>query len=409
MSADNLSILLVHEYYRTSSPSGEDKVFEREKALLEQKGVRVETLIFENDYIGTRKGPSLLRTALYTPWSPTGRRLVRRAIDELHPDLVHFHNTFPVISQSAIVQASKMSIPTVQTFHNFRAFCAQGMLMLANGICEKCLARYPWAALNYRCYRGLVSATLPLFLNIALHRLLRTWENHVDRFIVLSDFNKKKFIQAGFPANKLRVKPNFFNPSVACTCDKSLHDWVFVGRLSSEKGVKLLPEVWQKLDRDAPVLHIVGDGPERTTLQQRIGQLGLDNKMILHGKCAPQRVDYILAKSSLLIFPSIWYEGFPLVIGEAYAAGVPVAAANIGTPAHIVREGITGVHFQPGNADDMVYQLRLLRNNPERLQEMGINARIEYENKYTPEINYRIVREIYKEAIESKHGLRARR
>lgn len=397
--AKRMKVLLVHEYYRSSSPSGEDKVFEREKALLEQKGINVEPLIFKNDHIGTPEGPSILKTALYTPWSPLGKVLVRKAIEAFHPDLVHFHNTFPVISQSAIIQASKMGVATILTFHNFRSFCAQALLMGPDHICEQCLGRYPWPALRNRCYRGSLLATVPLFMNITLHRWLGTWQKHVDRFIVLSDFNRKKFIEAGFPPDKIRVKPNFFTTSFFQIPEKSLYDWVFIGRLGTEKGVQYLPEVWDRLGKSAPVLHLLGDGPERTALQKQIDRLKLNNKMILHGHCKTHKVNEMLAKSSLMIFPSICYEGFPLVIGEAYAAGVPVAASNIGAPASIVRDKITGVHFQPGDVDDMFNKLISLRNKPELLIKMGVNARKEYEEKYTPDNNYEIISKIYKEAL----------
>ncbi len=394
-----MKVLLVHEYYRSSSPSGEDKVFERERELLRQSDVvEVGTLTFYNDDIGSTGGPSVLKTALFTPWSPLGAAMIRRAVDDFQPDIVHFHNTFPVFSQSAIIQVKKMGVATVQTFHNFRSVCAQAMLM-RDGVCEECLGRYPWPALKYRCYRDSLAATLPLFFNITLHRWLGTWEKQVDRFIVLSDFNRDKFIEAGFPAAKIRVKPNFFTSSFSSIPEKDPAEWVFVGRLKEEKGVQFLPMVWQRLGKTAPVLHVLGDGPLREMLQQQILQLNLDSKMILHGHCSSVQVNEILERSSLLLFPSICYEGFPLVIGEAYAAGVPIAASKIGTPAFIVRDGVTGIHFQPGDVDDMVARLTCLQENPNILQTMSANARKEYENNYTAEANFEILMKIYREAM----------
>ncbi|MBU4286602.1 MAG: glycosyltransferase family 4 protein [Proteobacteria bacterium] len=393
--------MLVHEYYRSSSPSGEDRVFEREKELLQQNGLTVETLIFKNDFIGTKYGPSVFKTALYTAWSPIGKRMVKEAVHKFSPDLVHFHNTFPVLSQSAIYQAKKMGCATVQTLHNFRTVCAQAMLMRPEGICEKCIGKYPWPALADKCYRDSMPATAPLAANIALNRFLKTWQTKVDRIIVLSEFNKNKFIEAGFPAGKIRVKPNFFEDNMQDNNygkDKE-NNWLCIGRLKEEKGVQFLPAVWKRLGEKAPLLRIVGDGPYLETLKSEINSLGLDKKIILHGHCSSEQVQELLRKSSLLVFPSIWYEGFPLVIGEAYAAGVPVAASKIGTPAHIVQNNITGVHFQPGDIDDMVKQLSFLIEHPDLLGEMGRNARKEYESKYTPERNFQMIKEIYQEAI----------
>jgi glycosyltransferase involved in cell wall biosynthesis len=397
-----MRVLLVHEYYRSSSPSGEDRVFEREKKLLQKNGLNVKAVTFQNDLIGTKQGPSVFQTALYTPWSPIGKRMVKEAVDTFRPDVVHFHNTFPVLSQSAICQADKMGCATVQTLHNFRTVCAQAMLMRPGGICEKCIGRYPWLALALKCYRHSLTATIPLAANIALHRFLRTWQNKVDRFIVLSEFNKKIFLRAGFPDKKIRVKPNFFEDSSKkkhCKSPKE-NNWLFVGRLKEEKGVHLLPEVWKRLGDRAPLLHIVGDGPCRSEIERKIIAHGLKEKIIMQGLCTPRKVNEILNRSSLLVFPSICYEGFPLVIGEAYASGVPVAASNIGTPASIVLDRVTGIHFLPGDTDDMVKQLSLLIEHPELLQKMGRNARNEYKNQYTPERNFSLLMNIYQEAIE---------
>jgi len=397
-----MKVLLVHEYYRSSSPSGEDRVFEKEQELLKSRSVQVKVLKYENDWIGTKNGPSLFETALFTPWSPIGRKLVEHAIREFKPDVVHFHNTFPVISQSALFEAKKYGAAVVQTFHNFRAICAQAMLMRENSVCEKCLMKmFPWPSLLHSCYRKSFFATVPLAVNITLGRVLKTWNRVVDRFIVLSIFNREKFIEAGFPKNKIAVKPNFFEDTLAGVepPSKIKNSCVFIGRLKEEKGVQFLPEVWQKMGQEAPVLHVLGDGPLKAIVHKKIQSFKLNQKMILHGRCSYNQVNEILGRASLLVFPSIWYEGFPLVIGEAYAAGVPVAASRIGTPAFIVRDGVTGIHFRPGDIDDMANKLKYLMNNPDLLKAMAVNARQEYENKYTADANFEILMEIYREAI----------
>ena len=399
-----MDVLLVHEYYRSSSPSGEDMVFEREKKLLEQHKINVKCISYKNDDIGTERGPSVIQTAIYTPWSPVGKSLIKDAIGKYHPDIVHFHNTFPIISQSAIIEAKKLGVATVQTFHNFRSVCAQAMLM-RDGICEDCLGRFPLPALIHRCYRDSFWATLPLFFNIALHRYLGTWQKYVDRFIVLSDFNRQKFIHAGFPETKIRIKPNFFESDnkINFTAKKT-DEWLFIGRLKDEKGIQFLPEVWKRLGEYAPLLHVLGDGPLFPVLKNRVNQLELADKIIFHGHASSSTVLKRLMSASLLVFPSVWYEGFPLVIGEAYAAGVAVAASKLGTPAAVVKDGITGIHFEPGNVEDMANRFLYLRNNPPLLKQMGINARREYEKYYTPDANFEMIMQIYKEAIgENRH------
>ncbi len=399
-----MKILLVHEYYQSSSPSGENKVFEKEKELLEKNGLDVQTVTFKNDDIGTSNGPSILKTALYTPWSPIGKQLIKHAINNFKPDVIHFHNTFPVLSPAALVAAKEMDIATVQTFHNFRSVCAQAMLIKGNRICKKCIGAYPWPALIYRCYRHSLKATLPLVLSIALHRLRKTWIRKVDRFIVLSESNKDVFVQAGFPRERIRIKPNFFADPFKKKKNDILFDkgnyWIFIGRLKKEKGVQLLPTTWQLLREIAPRLRIVGDGPYRKKLENEIRRLGLRDKILLMGHCSTSLVQKTLRNASLLLLPSICLEGFPLVIGEAYAAGVPVAASRLGAPASIVKDGITGIHFEPGNPGDMAQRLEKLVSKPGILERMGKAARKEFERFYTAEKNYKTLMDIYHEAIE---------
>ena len=394
-----MRVLLVHEYYRSSAPSGEDRVFENEKSLLALNDVGVKTVTVRNDMIGTSQGPSLFRTALYTIWSPFGVRLMREAILRYKPDVVHFHNTFPLLSQSAIYQAKKMGIATVQTLHNFRWICANAMLLGKDGLCERCIDCYPWPALMRRCYRDSLWATLPLALNIGLHRFMKTWNRKVDRFIVLSEFSKIKFIEAGLPSEKIAVKPNFIE-DVSVNCGRKDGSWIYVGRVTEEKGVQFIPQVWNRMGDNAPILIIVGDGPYRAKLKKEIAGIGLQQKIIFHGQCVPDDVRRLIGKASLLLFPSIWYEVFGLVIVEAYQQGVPVAAAKIGTPAFIVRDGETGVHFKPGDVADMADRLSALAKNPDVLIRMGRKARAEYEAYYTPEKNLKCLLEIYEEAIQ---------
>lgn len=398
-----MKVLLVHEYYRSSAPSGEDRVFENEKKLLEYNGIDVQILKFENDSIGSPDGPSVFKAALYTPWSPIGVRQIKSAIKSFNPDVVHFHNTFPVLSQSAIYQAKKMGVATVQTFHNFRSICANAMLMGSDGICEECIGTYPYKSISRRCYRNSLLATVPLALNIALNRYRRTWQTQIDRFIVLSEFNRNKFVEAGFPEHKLCVKPNFFNDTDNFNVSKD-GSWIFVGRLSKEKGVHLLPQVWKKLGEVAPVLNVVGSGPLYDSLKNDIENECLGSKVILHGQCRADEVELLLARASLMVFPSVWFEPFGLVIGEAYRQAVPVAASKIGTPAFTVKDGYSGVHFISGDVDDMTQKLKYVIDNKNQLDAWSHNARKEYEDFYSPARNFERLIEIYNEAISENQS-----
>lgn len=400
-----MKLLLVHEFYRSSNPSGEDKVYQMEQDLLMNAGIVLQTVKFRNDWIGTKKGPSHLMTALCTPWSPMGQRKLKDVIGRFKPDVVHFHNTFPMISQSAIWEAKRQGVATVQTLHNYRWFCANALLLRNERVCTLCLRNGPWPALFHRCYRNSLLATIPLVLNISLHRLLKTASRAINQLIVLTPFAKKEWVKAGIPHQKISVKANYFNDPFGDKGEKKKirpsqkRHWIFIGRLKEEKGVQFLPQVWEKLKEEAPVLRIVGDGPMRNRLKDEVKYRKLDKKILFEGYLPHGNVKRLLLNAELLIFPSICYEGFPLAIGEAYASGVPVASSGIGAAGSLINDHHTGILFEPGDVDDMTRKLKALIKAPNLLKTMGINARSEYKKNYTPQNNLNTLFDIYEKAI----------
>ena len=246
-----MKILLVHNYYGSSAPSGENKVFEAEKAMLEKHGHEVEVYTRNSDEIRIvvrgqglvvrlKKLWGLVKGALCTVGNPFAARAVARKCQEFKPDVVHFHNTFPLISPLAVWAASKYA-PVVMTLHNYRTVCAAGVPTRGGKVCSRCLdKKCVWDGIKHRCYRGSLLATLPLAMNIAIYRrLLPKW---VKRFIVLSEFQKGKMVEYGWPEEKILVKGNFvefFNAESQSSREKK-DQIVYVGRLSKEKGVGTL-------------------------------------------------------------------------------------------------------------------------------------------------------------------------
>ena len=213
-----MRILIVHNYYGSSAPSGENKVFEVEKAMLEKHGHRVAVYTRHSDEIrgtanreqGTvRKLWGMVKGALCTIGNPFAAWAVARKCRKFKPDIVHFHNTFPLISPLAVRAASKCA-PVVMTLHNYRTVCAAGVPTRDGKVCSLCLdKKCVWDGVKHRCYRGGLFATLPLAINIALYRrLLPKW---VSRFIVLSEFQKRKMVEYGWPGDKIVVKGNFIS------------------------------------------------------------------------------------------------------------------------------------------------------------------------------------------------------
>ena len=222
-----MKILIVHNYYGSSAPSGENKVFEAERAMLEKRGHEVAVYARHSDEV--RNGNVIARLwgmvkgALCTVGNPFAARAVARKCREFKPDVVHFHNTFPLISPLAVRAVSKYA-PVVMTLHNYRTACAAGVPTRDGKVCSLCLdKKCVWDGVRHRCYRGSLLATLPLAVNIAVYRkLLPRW---VKRFIVLSEFQKRKMVEYGWPEGKIVVRGNFVG-SVAGEGDFSRKDRV---------------------------------------------------------------------------------------------------------------------------------------------------------------------------------------
>jgi len=386
-----MRILLLHNYYQ--QPGGEDIVFEAEKAMLESKGHQVITFVENNIRLNEM---NLLKSAINTVWSRETKQKLIKLIKETRPDVAHFHNTFLLISPSAYYACKEIGVPVIQTLHNYRLICPGALLMRNGKVCDDCVRRtIPLLGVVYGCWRGSRAGTAVVATMLTFHRFLKTWQEKVDVYIALTEFMRQKFIEGGLPAEKIVVKPNFVAPDP----DMGLHDGgyaLFVGRLSQEKGVMTLLQTWQKL-KNIP-LKIVGDGPLYKWVEDFIIKKGLKNVELL-GRKPRNEVFQLMQRAQVLVFPSEWYEGFPMTIAEAFACGLPVVASRLGAMAEIVEDGRTGLLFRPGDPEDLAAKVEWAWSHPKELREMGLEARKEYERKYTAEQNYQRLMEIYQKAI----------
>ena len=226
-----MRILVAHNYYQ--HVGGEDTTFHAEVGLLRRYGHDVIEFTEDNDEIKSMTGYAV---AINTLWSnPTYQRLMH-LLHETHPDIIHFHNTFPLISPAAYYACHNYGIPVIQTIQNYRLLCPAATLLRNGKVCELCLQRFfPWPSIRYRCYHDSYLHTGVIASMLATHRLLRTWQRQVNIYILLTDFPRQKFIQAGFPPEKLVVKPNTLYPDPGSKTE--LGDFaLFVGRLSIRKG-----------------------------------------------------------------------------------------------------------------------------------------------------------------------------
>lgn len=403
-----MKVLLVHNFYGSSAPSGENQVFEAERELLLSYGHEVETFVRHSDEILDKGVFGKIAGALATLWNPWMFKDMRQVVRKFKPDVVHAHNTFPLISP-AIFYAIGKQAARVLTLHNYRLFCPAAIPMRAGRVCTECLDQHTvWLGLRHGCYRNSRLATLPLAANVALHRRLGTWVGQVDAFIALSEFQRGRMIAAGLPVGRVHVKPNFY------PCGPVVVPWVerrpcvvFAGRLSAEKGAKSLVRGWLLWGEQAPELRIVGDGPLRDELEELASTQPCVPISFL-GQLTWEMAQIEIAHARLLVLPSECFEGFPMVVREAFAFGTPAAVSDIGPLPSIVKHRVSGVVFAPANSGSLLQQVKAAWDTPGLLERLGNGARAEFEAKYTGEKNYEMLMEIYQRAIvvsKSKSGL----
>jgi glycosyltransferase involved in cell wall biosynthesis len=389
-----LKVLLVHNFYQQSG--GEDVVFAAEGNLLREKGHDVIEFIEHNDRVRTM---GKIDIAVQTFWSRLSYRKVSDILVKEKPDIVHFHNTFPLISPAAYYACHAKGIPVIQTLHNYRLLCPEATFYRNGKVCEECLGKaIPWPGVQHGCYHRSQVQTAVVAGMLALHRIIGTWHDKVNIYVALTEFGKQKLVEGGLQEEKIVVKPNFVqeNPDIG------EHDGKFAlyaGRFSPEKGIRILIEAC-KLNGNIPI-KIVGDGPMLSSVEQ----YAADNPSIsLVGKLAHTELLNLMKKAFFIIVPSECYETFSIVIAEAFAYGLPVIATNIGALREIVADNVTGLLFNPGDSADLAAKVRWAWEHPAEMTQMGINARHEYEKNFTAEKNYGMLISIYERAIKDNRA-----
>ena len=376
-------VLLVHNHYQQRG--GEDAVVGAEREMLITHGITVNFFGKHNDEIGQL---SHIQLAVTTFWSSIIANEFETLILRTEPDVIHVHNTFPLISPSLYWAAARAGVPIIQTLHNFRLACPQAMFLRNGKVCEDCLGNIPWRSVWHGCYRNSRLQSAVLAGMLTFHRAIHTWDSKVTRYIALNDFCRNKFIEAGLPPERIVVKPNFVDfpaPEVGAR-----NGFLFVGRLSTEKGLEVLVQAMAVLEGAA--LRVAGTGPESHRLAGVAGLVPL-------GALSGDNIRLEMVASAALILPSIWYENFPRTLVEAFACGLPVIASRIGALAELVKDGVTGLLFEPGNANDLANKMRWAQQHPDEMATMGLNARKQYEAEFTADRNYHQLMAIYADAI----------
>lgn len=390
-----MKIAIVHN--ANQQHGGDDVVVAHESKLLEAAGHKVVFFRRNNWDVESYTGVRKISLAKRTVWASDTRRDLARLLQEEKPDVVHVHNTFVMISPSIYSACCEARVPVVQTLHNYRLLCPSATLFRDGKVCQECMQHSLLRSVKYGCYRDSRSATAVTALMLSFHRLRKTWSREVSCFVALSEFSRSKFIEGGLPAGKITVKPNFIDPDPGNRSGDGEYA-IFVGRLSPEKRVEMILEAWKRLGTPIPLL-IVGGGPEEERLRKQAEQEGIANVRFT-GKLPREQAIAALNNARFLVFPSEWYEGFPMTLAESFACGTPVICAAMGTMREVVSDGRTGLHYTPGDAEDLARKVEWAWTHPEQVRVMGKEARKDYNLKYTADKNYPMLMEIYQRAVE---------
>ncbi len=391
-----MKVLVCHNHYQ--QPGGEDQSFAQEANLLEARGHEVLRYTLHNDVIDSM---GRTRVALKTIYNRQTYREVRAIVGQHRPDVMHCTNTFPLISPAAYYAAHAEGVAVVQSLRNYRQLCPSALLMRDDRPCEDCLGKLlAWPGIVHKCYRGSRAATAVVAGMTALHHLTGTWRKAVDQYFTLTEFSRQKFLSAGWPGERITVKPNFVDPDPR-PGDGDGQFAIFVGRLSTEKGITALLDAWRQLPRPIP-LKIIGQGPST----DEVARFCIDHPHVelLGHRPYAETLDWI-GRATFLVMPSIWYETFGRTIIEAFAKQTPVLASNLGAMAELIDDGVTGRLFAPGKAADLASKATAMWNDHATLQRMRIAARREYERRYTAAYNYEMLLDIYRQAIARRRLL----
>jgi len=392
-----MKILQVHNRYIRLG--GEDTVLKLEKELLEAHGHTVDSFSVSNEDLNYDGLFNKVKIGAMTLWSYKSYKAIADYLENSPPDIVHVHNTFPQLSPSIYWAISKKSIPIVQTLHNYRLTCANGLLMREGKPCELCVDGLPLPALKHRCYRDSVLTTGTLVGMQQLHRVLGTFKYKVDRYIALSNFAKDIMVRAGLPDENIVVKPNFVSKPDIEVASQRKKQVVFLGRLAFEKGVDLLLDAWKAADTQGYKLLIVGDGEDRVSLEEQAQRIS-DVEFV--GWLERPRALAEVAASSYLVMPSRWYEGLSMVLLESLSLGTPAIVPHVAAFLDVVTKD-TGFFFDQQNPSSLAPVLeQALKSSSDDWQSMSQASIERHQEHYSPEVNYKQLMEIYESLVSKK-------
>lgn len=391
-----MKILLCHNYYR--QPGGERRAVEQQTALLEAHGHEVVPLTRDSREIDAWGPLDKLR---FPGTAVDSRRTYRQAVEIVRrhrPDVAHVHNVFPLLSPSLYRALGDAGVPVVQTVHNYRFLCPNGLFFTHGEVCERCKAGNTLHAVRLRCYRDSYAMSAIYAASIGLHRRRGTF-GRIDRFLALTRFCADKLVEGGVcDAGRVRVLGNFVPGPLPPPAPPEEPPYaLFLGRLTPEKGVDLLLEAMAGLPHRRLV--VAGDGPAEAALRQRAAEPGLAHVRFA-GFVAGEEKRRLLSRAWVSVVPSRWYEAFPFAVLESLAHGVPVVVSGHGSLASLVEDGRQGLRFEPGDAVHLRQRLETVLGDPALRRRLAAAGREWVEREHTEDVHYERLLRVYGELVQ---------
>jgi glycosyltransferase involved in cell wall biosynthesis len=395
--AARLRIMTVHNWYRSATPSGENRVLEREGAALTERGHDVVSFDRHSDEI--EQWPALRKTALpwQIVWSREARRDLRAQLRATRPDVVHIHNTFPLLSPSVLHACRDESVPVVITVHNYRLMCAGGSFFRDGAVCRDCVTGPAIQAVRHGCYKDSRLATAPVALSNALHR--QSWRTLVSAYIFISAAQRDLLAELDLPPERVFVRHNLIPRRPIPPAHRG-HSVLYAGRLDEAKGIRVLMAAWdhylQAAGQDPLDLVIAGTG----ILQAEVAAWAATRPSVrLAGHVSDDQAADLMSRSRAVILPSIWAEPFGLVAVEAMAAGTPCIASDHAALPELITHGVDGTLVPPGDPRALAAAIADVQASPDTYAGLGQAARDTYQKQFDPDQNVDQLLGIYRYAV----------
>lgn len=395
---NDMKLLIIHNFHRKGSASGDDQVYKSETALLEAHGNTVVRYTVSNDEFDNVGVFGKIVTTFGMLWSFRNYKAVQKLIREEKPDVVHVHTFFPLLSPSILYAAKRCGVPVVATLHDTRFVCPCSTSLRGTQLCNECGDGHYFRMCKYGCFKG---SRLQSFLVAGIfsyHRIRKSFYRQIDRYICLNDNQISLLTGIGFDPDKIDKKYNFVpdaeaNLSAAKAEGIPERYAVFYGRIGEEKGIRILMQIWDRPEMDEIPLVVMGAGPLEDAFREWAEK---KNNVYFLGYTQHDLCLRIVKGGAFVVFPSIWYEGCSMVEIETESLGKALIATDLGFSVEAIENGYNGYKVPLGDTDAFVRTIKALWDDPAKCETLGKHARADYEAKYLPEDNYRQLMDIYR-------------